>query len=59
MYLGYLLQRMAVLTKRTCQAALIVVLFWGVQHFVIPFIPDTKYLISRFLTALVTVGGLT
>ena len=58
-YLGYLLPRMEVLTKRTWLAALIVVLFWAGQHLVIPFIPDVRYLISRFLTALVTVGGLT
>jgi len=58
-YLGYLMPRMEALTKRTWQAALIVVLFWGRQHLAIPFIPDASCLISRFLTALVTAGGLT
>jgi membrane protease YdiL (CAAX protease family) len=58
-YLGYLLPRMEVITGRTWRAGLIVVLFWGIQHFVIPFIPDAKYLISRYLIATVTVGGMT
>ena len=58
-YLGYLLPRMEVLTKRVWLAGVIVVLFWGIQHFVIPFIPDGKYLISRYIIATVTVGGLT
>jgi membrane protease YdiL (CAAX protease family) len=58
-YLGYLLPRIEAQTRQVWLAALVVVLFWGVQHFVIPFIPDATYLISRFVTALVTVGGLT
>ena len=33
------------------EGGLIVVLFWGSQHFVIPFIPDAKYLIARYLIA--------
>lgn len=58
-YLGYLLPRMEVLSKRVWLAGVIVVLFWGIQHFGIPFIPDGKYLISRYIIASVTVGGLT
>jgi hypothetical protein len=50
---------MEVLTGPTWRAGLIVVLFWRIQHFVIPFIPDAKYLISRYLIATVTVVWLT
>jgi membrane protease YdiL (CAAX protease family) len=58
-YVGYLLPRLEARTKQPWFAVCVVVLFWGIQHVVIPFIPDARYLLSRFITALVTVGGLT
>jgi hypothetical protein len=48
-YQGYALPRLQALTGRTWIAALIVGLFWAVQHCMLPFVPDWKYLLFRFL----------
>lgn len=58
-YLGYLLPRLEALSGKTWLAGIIVAFFWGVQHFAIPFIPDSNYLVSRVLAALVVSGGFT
>ena len=58
-YLGFLLPRLEALTGRTWVAALVVVGMWSAQHLVIPFIADPVYLVTRFLSALVVVTGMT
>jgi membrane protease YdiL (CAAX protease family) len=58
-YLGYLFPRLEALSGRTWLAALLVILFWGLQHLANPFIPDATHLISRVLAAWVAVGGVT
>ena len=58
-YLGYLLPRIEAMTGRTWLSAALVVLMWGLQHAVIPYIPDGKYLVARVVGALIVVGGMT
>ena len=58
-YLGYLLPRIEVLSGSTWIAVLVVIFFWGFQHFAIPFIPDEKYLVSRVLAAFAAIGAFT
>lgn len=58
-YLGYLLPRLEALFGKTWLAGVLVAFFWGVQHFAVPFIPDTNYLVSRVLAALAVSGGFT
>lgn len=49
-YVGYLLPRLEVLTRRTWVAALVVTGFWSLQHLALPFVPDAGYLIYRTVT---------
>jgi len=55
-YLGFLLPRLEALTRRTWIAVSLVILFWGVQHVAIPFLPDETYLVSRVTAALAAIG---
>ena len=48
-YNGYLFPRFEALTSRTWMAILIVGFFWALQHIFLPFLPDTRYLVWRFL----------
>ena len=48
-YNGYLFPRFEALTGKTWKAILIVGFFWTFQHIFIPFIPDGRYLVWRFL----------
>lgn len=59
MYLGYLLPRIEALSGKTWLAVLVVIFFWGLQHFAIPFIADGTYLVSRVLAAFAATGGMT
>ena len=58
-YLGYLLPRIEVLSKKTWLAVIVVTFFWGFQHLGMPFILDWKYIVSRIVTAIVAVSGFT
>lgn len=58
-YLGYLLPRLEALFGKTWIAALVVTVFWGLQHLANPFIPDWTYVLARVLAATVAVGGVT
>lgn len=58
-YLGYLLPRLETLSGKTWIAALVVTVFWGLQHLANPFIPDWTYALARVLAAMVAVGGVT
>ena len=51
-YQGYALPRLEALTGHTWVAFLIVGFFWTAQHCALPFIPDWRYLLFRFLTFL-------
>jgi membrane protease YdiL (CAAX protease family) len=48
-YQGYALPRLRALTGRTWVAMIIVGLWWAAQHCLLPFVPDWKYLLFRFL----------
>jgi len=48
-YQGYALPRLKALTGRTWMALAIVGFWWAAQHAVLPFVPDWKYLLFRFL----------
>lgn len=48
-YQGYALPRLRALTGRTWIAMMIVGFWWAAQHAVLPFVPDSKYLIFRLL----------
>ena len=56
-YLGYLLPRMEVFSGNRWIAVVVVTFFWGLQHFAIPFLPDTTYLVSRVLAAAAAVSA--
>lgn len=58
-YLGFLLPRLQAATGRTWTAACAVVLFWSMQHLVLPFIPDGTYLVSRWLGAFLITAAMT
>jgi len=58
-YLGYLLPRLEAATGSTWLAVVIVAFFWGLQHFAMPFIADTTYLVSRVLAATAASTGMT
>jgi Type II CAAX prenyl endopeptidase Rce1-like len=51
-YQAYTLPRLEALTGRTWVALLIVGFFWTAQHCALPFLPDWRYLLFRFLTFL-------
>ena len=51
-YQGYALPRLEALTGHTWVAFLIVGFFWTAQQCALPFIPDWRYLLFRFLTFL-------
>ena len=48
-YQGYCLPRLEVLFGRRWVAVLLVGLAWALQHSILPFIPDLRYLIWRFV----------
>ena len=48
-YQGYALPRLQALTGRTWLAMIIVGFWWAAQHCLIPFVPDWKFLLFRFL----------
>ena len=48
-YQGYALPRLRALTGRTWMAMIIVGFWWAAQHCLLPFVPDGKYLLFRFL----------
>ena len=48
-YQGYALPRLQALSGRTWMAVTIVGFWWAAQHAVLPFVPDTKYLLFRLL----------
>ena len=48
-YQAYALPRFAALTGRTWIAFLIVGVLWAAQHSALPFIPDARFLLFRFL----------
>jgi len=50
-YVGYLLPRLEVLTKRRWFAGSIVVFFWAIQHIALPFVPEARYLFVRTVSA--------
>jgi membrane protease YdiL (CAAX protease family) len=56
-YLGYLLPRLEALFGRTWLAVLVVIVFWGLQHLAIPFLPDGTYLVARVIAAMAAVSG--
>ena len=49
-YQAYFLQRFRTLSGRVIPAMAIVGFWWSVQHSALPFIPDFKYVIWRFLS---------
>jgi CAAX prenyl protease-like protein len=51
-YQAYALPRLAALTGHTWVAFVIVGFFWTAQHCALPFVPDWRYLLFRFLTFL-------
>ena len=51
-YQAYALPRLEALTSRTWVAVLIVGFFWTAQHCALPFVPDWRYLLFRFITFL-------
>jgi uncharacterized protein len=51
-YLGFIFPRLERITKRTWLAAILVILFWALQHIAMPFIPDGRYLFYRTISAL-------
>jgi len=51
-YQGYVVPRIEALTGRSWVAVVIVGFFWTVQHCALPFMPDWRYLVFRFLTFL-------
>ena len=48
-YQGYALPRLRALTGRTWVAMTVVGFWWAAQHCLLPFVPDSKYLLFRFL----------
>jgi membrane protease YdiL (CAAX protease family) len=48
-YQGYALPRLRALTGRTWVAMIVVGFWWAAQHALLPFVPDWKYLLFRFL----------
>jgi membrane protease YdiL (CAAX protease family) len=48
-YQGYALPRLRALTGRTWLAMIVVGFWWAAQHAVLPFVPDSKYLLFRLL----------
>jgi membrane protease YdiL (CAAX protease family) len=48
-YQGYALPRFRTLTGRTWIAMIVVGFWWAAQHAMIPFVPDWKFLLFRFL----------
>jgi hypothetical protein len=56
-YLGYLFPRLAKIVGSTVGAALLVTIFWALQHAFLPFIPDVTYLVSRVGAALIVAVG--
>ena len=51
-YLGFIFPHLERITKRTWIAAILVILFWALQHIAMPFIPDGRYLFYRTISAL-------
>lgn len=51
-YQGYALPRFKALTGRTWLAFVIVGFWWAVQHSALPFIPDARFVLFRFLAFL-------
>jgi len=51
-YQAYALPRLQALTGRTWVAFLVVGFWWAAQHSALPFIPDWRYLLFRFLAFL-------
>jgi hypothetical protein len=51
-YLGYTLPRLEALTGNTAASAGLVSVVWALQHEALPLIPDGRYLVYRFLSAL-------
>jgi hypothetical protein len=51
-YQAYVLPRLQALTGRTWIAVVIVGFFWTVQHCALPFVPDWRYILFRFLAFL-------
>ena len=51
-YQGYALPRIQALSGRTWLAVLCVVFFWSLQHCVLPFLPDWRYSLFRFIAFL-------
>jgi membrane protease YdiL (CAAX protease family) len=51
-YQGYVVPRIEALTGCSWVAVVIVGFFWTVQHCALPFMPDWRYLVFRFLTFL-------
>lgn len=56
-YIGFLLPRIGVRFGSTSLAILTVLLFWGLQHIAIPWIPDTTYLAWRLISATLAIAG--
>jgi membrane protease YdiL (CAAX protease family) len=48
-YQAYLLKRVRAWSERLWPALLLVGFWWAIQHSALPFIPDAKYLVWRFL----------
>ncbi|MFZ1747456.1 MAG: CPBP family glutamic-type intramembrane protease, partial [Nitrospirales bacterium] len=55
-YLGFLLPRLEVLTRKTWLAVTIVIVFWGAQHLAIPFLADGTYISSRVIAAFAAIS---
>ncbi len=59
-YLGFLFPRLEKIVGSTILAALLVAVFWALQHIFLPFLPDAAYLISRvgaaFIVAAATIA---
>lgn len=51
-YLGYTLPRLEALTGNTAASAGLVSVVWALQHESLPLLPDGRYLVYRFLSAL-------
>jgi len=51
-YQGYALPRIQALSGHTWIAVLCVIFFWSLQHCVLPFVPDWRYSLFRFIAFL-------
>jgi membrane protease YdiL (CAAX protease family) len=51
-YLGYLFPRLERVGHDKLLASAVVILFWSLQHTMLPFVPDATYVVYRTITVM-------